>query len=219
MTTRFIVPLCREDLTELYRDDYVVVVDKPAGLLSVPGKPPNDRDSALGRLQQINPQTRVVHRLDMSTSGIMVFGLTADSHRHLSRQFQERKVRKGYVAEVWDIPGDSEGEIDLPLRCDWPNRPRQMVDHELGKPSRTRFTLMENHREQFARVWLEPITGRSHQLRVHLAELGHPIIGCEFYAHDEAKAASERLHLHASELCFQHPASGENLKFNSPAPF
>ena len=219
MTTSFIVPPCREELAELYRDECIVVVNKPAGLLSVPGKPPNDRDSALGRLQQINQETRVVHRLDMSTSGLMVFGLSADSHRHLSRQFQDRKVSKGYVAEVWDIPRQPQGEIDLPLRCDWPNRPRQMVDHELGKSSQTRFTVIENHRNEFARIWLEPITGRSHQLRVHMAELGHPILGCEFYAHDDAKAVSDRLHLHASELCFQHPESGKNMKFNCPAPF
>ena len=219
MTNSFIVPPCREKLAELYRDDHIVVVNKPAGLLSVPGRPPNDRDSALGRLQQINPETRVVHRLDMSTSGLMVFGLTADNHRHLSRQFQDRKVSKGYVAEVWDIPQESCGEINLPIRCDWPNRPRQMVDHEQGKPSQTLFTVVENHRNEFARVWLEPITGRSHQLRVHMAELGHPIIGCEFYAHDDAKAASDRLHLHASKLCFQHPVSGEDMAFDCPAPF
>ena len=217
--TSFIVPPCREELAELYRDDHIVVVNKPAGLLSVPGKPPNDRDSALGRLLQINPETRVVHRLDMSTSGLMVFGLTADSHRNLSRQFQDRIVSKGYIAEVWGIPQQARGEVNLPIRCDWPNRPRQMVDHEQGKPSQTLFTVIENHRKQFARVWLEPITGRSHQLRVHMAELGYPILGCEFYAHKDARAASNRLHLHASKLSFRHPEFGENMDFDCPAPF
>ena len=219
MTASFIVPPCREALTELYRDDHIVVVVKPAGLLSVPGKPPNDQDSALGRLQKIEPETRVVHRLDMSTSGLMVFGLHADSHRHLSRQFQDRKVDKEYIAEVWGKPDTDQGEVNLPLRCDWPNRPRQMVDHELGKPSLTHYARIDNHRPEYGRVSLKPVTGRSHQLRVHMAELGHPIIGCEFYAHPEAKAASDRLHLHACQLRFSHPESGESLSFASPAPF
>lgn len=214
----YIVPPCHEELTELFRDDEIVVVVKPAGLLSVPGRPPNDQDSALARLQTIEPETRVVHRLDMSTSGIMVFGLNADSHRHLSRQFQDREVSKGYVADVWGTPKEGSGEIMLPLRCDWPNRPKQMVDHELGKKAHTRYSTIASS-NSFYRVWLEPVTGRSHQLRVHLAEIGHPIIGCEFYAHEEAKAASPRLHLHASLLNFRHPVSGETLTFESPAPF
>ena len=214
----FIVPPCTEELTELYRDTQIVVVNKPAGLLSVPGRPPNDRDSALGRLQQINPESRVVHRLDMSTSGLMVFALDAESHRNLSRQFQDRKVKKGYVAEIWQKPAEPEGEVNLPLRCDWPNRPRQMVDHELGKPSLTKYQLMSSD-SPHGRVWLEPVTGRSHQLRVHMAELGHPIIGCEFYAHEEARSHSSRLHLHASYLEFIHPVTQERLSFNSSAPF
>lgn len=214
----YIVPPCTEELIELYRDTQVVVVNKPTELLSVPGRPPNDSDSALGRLQKINSESRVVHRLDMSTSGLMVFALDADSHRNLSRQFQDRKVKKGYVAEVWGKPDNPEGEINLPLRCDWPNRPRQMVDHELGKPSLTKYQLMTSD-SNHGRVWLEPVTGRSHQLRVHMAELGHPILGCEFYAHDEARQESSRLHLHASYLEFSHPLSNEQMTFNSPAPF
>ncbi len=120
---------------------------------------------------------------------------------------------------MWGKPETSQGEVNLPLRCDWPNRPRQMVDHELGKPSLTHYSLIDNHRPEHGRVSLKPVTGRSHQLRVHMAELGHPIIGCEFYAHPEAKAASERLHLHACQLSFSHPESGESLSFASPAPF
>lgn len=214
----FIVPPCLEELTELYRDEQIVVVNKPTGLLSVPGRPPNDSDSALARLLKINAGSRVVHRLDMSTSGLMVFALNADSHRNLSRQFQDRKVKKGYVAEVWGKPEIPEGEVNLPLRCDWPNRPRQMVDHELGKPSLTRYQLMAGE-SVHGRVWIEPVTGRSHQLRVHMAELGHPIIGCEFYAHEEARQHSPRLHLHASFLEFTHPVNRETMTFNSPAPF
>ncbi|KEQ17585.1 pseudouridine synthase [Endozoicomonas numazuensis] len=214
----FIVPPCQDPLTELYRDSDLVVVEKPAGLLSVPGRPPNDKDSAHARLLAIEPETRVVHRLDMSTSGLMVFGLNADSHRELSRQFQDREVEKGYIAEVWGMPEQASGEISLPLICDWPNRPRQMVDYEQGKKALTRYQLMAGD-SSHGKVWLEPVTGRSHQLRVHMAEIGHPILGCEFYAHNEARAASERLHLHASLLIFKHPTTGESMKFESQPPF
>ncbi|MGI2030038.1 pseudouridine synthase [Endozoicomonas acroporae] len=219
MNDTFIVPCCNEPLSELYRDECIVVVNKPAGLLSVPGKPPNHNDSALSRLQTINPQTRVVHRLDMSTSGLMVFGLDADSHRALSRQFQDRTVAKEYIAEVWGKLAQPEGKIELPLRCDWPNRPRQMVDHELGKPSLTHFQVIDNQRPAFDRVLLKPVTGRSHQLRVHLAALGHPILGCEFYAHPEAQQASQRLNLHATRLGFTHPLTEKPMVFVSEAPF
>ncbi|MET4692887.1 pseudouridine synthase [Endozoicomonas lisbonensis] len=225
-----IVPPCHEELRELYRDDHLVVVDKPAGLLSVPGRHPANFDSALSRLQAINPESRVVHRLDMSTSGVMVFALQADSHRALSRQFQDRLVSKGYTAEVWGTPAEQSGSVNLPMRCDWPNRPKQMVDHEQGKPALTHYTCINTcintcsnqHQEassQNSRVWLEPVTGRSHQLRVHMAELGHPILGCEFYAHPEAYEASARLNLHATRLTFTHPALKELMTFEVPAPF
>lgn len=219
ITASFIVPLCVAPLVELYRDDQIVVVNKPAGLLSVPGKPPNHQDSALSRLMAVESQTRVVHRLDMSTSGLMVFALDANSHRALNQQFQNRTVNKEYIAEVWGKLTDPEGKIELPLRCDWPNRPRQMVDFELGKPSLTLYKTVANPRTEFDRVLLKPITGRSHQLRVHLAELGHPILGCEFYAHPQAQRASERLNLHATMLSFSHPLSDKPMTFTSEAPF
>ena len=217
-----IVPPCHDELRELYRDEYLVVVDKPAGLLSVPGRHPDNYDSALSRLQAINPESRVVHRLDMSTSGVMVFALQADSHRNLSRQFQDRLVSKGYTAEVWGIPSEEAGSIDLPMRCDWPNRPKQIVDHEQGKSALTHYTCIDNSHgcsSQNSRVWLEPVTGRSHQLRVHMAELGHPILGCEFYAHPDAYAASARLNLHATRLTFTHPVLKEPMTFEVSAPF
>jgi len=219
ITASFIVPHCVAPLVELYRDNHIVVVNKPAGLLSVPGKPPNDQDSAQSRLMAINPQTRVVHRLDMSTSGLMVFALHADSHRALNQQFQHRTVGKEYIADVWGRLAQQEGKIELPLRCDWPNRPRQMVDHELGKPSLTLYETVANPRAEFDRVLLKPVTGRSHQLRVHLAEIGHPILGCEFYAHAQAQQASERLHLHATRLSFSHPLTNKLMTFTSEAPF
>ena len=217
-----IVPPCHEKLRELYRDEHLVVVDKPAGLLSVPGRHPDNYDSALSRLQEIEPETRGVHRLDMSTSGVMVFALHADSHRNLSRQFQDRLVSKGYVAEIWGTPEADKGSVDLPMRCDWPNRPRQIVDHEQGKSALTHYTVIDNSAgtgSHNSRVWLEPVTGRSHQLRVHMAELGHPILGCEFYAHEQAQAATERLFLHASQLTFTHPVLRESMTFEVATPF
>ncbi|MGB0360297.1 MAG: pseudouridine synthase [Endozoicomonas sp.] len=219
MKASFIVPDCIEVLTELYRDHSIVVVNKPAGLLSVPGKPPNDRDSVLSRLQHINEETRVAHRLDMSTSGLMVFALNVSSHRSLSIQFQNREIQKEYIADVWGILANTEGSIDLPLRCDWPNRPKQMVDFKHGKPSLTHFSALEIKGDNIQRVLLKPVTGRSHQLRVHMAEIGHPIIGCEFYANSQARDASHRLHLHASYLSFVHPVTLEKLTFENPVSF
>ncbi len=218
MTECYIAPPCLDVLRELYRDNDIVVVDKPAGLLSVPGRHPDNYDSALTRLQAINPETRVVHRLDMATSGIMVFGLHADSHRALSRQFQDRLISKAYVADVWGELEQENGEVDLPLRCDWPNRPRQMVDHEQGKSAFTRYQKMRGLNSH-GRVWLEPVTGRSHQLRVHMAAIGHPILGCSFYAHDAARSAATRLHLHATRLSFSHPGNLSPMTFDSPPPF
>ncbi|MGY0215973.1 pseudouridine synthase [Endozoicomonadaceae bacterium StTr2] len=214
----FIAPPCHEPLQEIYRDNHIVVVNKPAGLLSVPGRHEANRDSVLSRLQQIELETRVVHRLDMATSGLMILGLNADSHRHLSRQFQDRKVSKEYTADIWGHPEQQQGEIKLPLRCDWPNRPKQMVDFELGKSAHTRFRVI-SHTRNSTRVSLEPVTGRSHQLRVHMAEMGHPILGCPFYAHPEACAAADRLHLHATSLSLTHPVTGQEINFSCPAPF
>ena len=192
---------------------------KPAGLLSVPGKPPNHLDSALSRLFDINPETRVIHRLDTFTPGLMIFALTANSQRALNRQFQDRTVSKEYIAEVWGKLAYPQGKIELPLRCDWPNRPRQMVDFESGKQSLTLYETVDNPRAQFDRVLLKPVTGRSPQLRVHLAKLGHPISGgCEFYAHPQAQQASERLKLHATRLSFIHPLTFEPEMFTSEAP-
>ncbi len=214
----YIVPPCQEPLREIFRDDQIVVVEKPAGLLSVPGRHEANQDSVLSRLQQIEPEARIVHRLDMVTSGLMVLGLNADSHRHLSRQFQDRKVSKEYIADIWGHPDQDTGEVKLPIRCDWPNRPRQMVDFEQGKPSHTRFKVISRG-EYASRVALEPVTGRSHQLRVHMAEIGHPILGCPFYAHTQAKEAAPRLHLHAAALSIFHPVTAESMPFSSPAPF
>ncbi|MDR7332380.1 pseudouridine synthase [Roseateles asaccharophilus] len=177
-------------------DDRMVVVDKPSGLLSVPGR--TEPDCASARMQALYPDALIVHRLDQSTSGLLLFARGADAQRELSADFAERRVNKVYVAVVAGHL-DGEGLIDLPLAADWPNRPKQQVDFKRGKPSQTRWRVMA-HEGPNTRVALEPLTGRSHQLRVHLTALGHPILGDTLYAPPDLAAASPRLLLHASEL-------------------
>lgn len=218
--TPFIVPYCDRPVPVLFVDDHLLVVDKPHGLLSVPGRDPANRDCVPARLQPEFGELRIVHRLDLDTSGIMILARTADAHRHLNRQFEQRTVGKYYEALVWGLPVADEGEINLPICVDWPNRPRKIVDYENGKAAQTFYNVMQRDAARnIARVTLKPVTGRSHQLRVHLAEIGHPILGCPFYAHEEARAASERLALHARSLQVAHPASGETLLFETPTPF
>lgn len=204
--------------TVLYADQDIVVVDKPANLLSVPGKGPEGQVCLWRHVQTEYPTARIVHRLDYATSGIMVLGLTEQAHRALSIQFQERLTGKRYQAIVSGTPDTSEGEIDLPLRCDWERRPLQMVDHEQGKAALTRWRATGST-SLGTRVELHPVTGRSHQLRVHLMAIGHPIIGDAFYAPEEARTASPRLLLHAEMLSFDHPVTGERLCIESPCPF
>lgn len=218
--TVFVVPPCREEATILYHDAALMVVSKPAGLLSVPGRHPANRDSLIARVRRQYAGARIVHRLDMDTSGLMVLALNAESHRRLSRQFEQRKVDKIYVAEVYGIPVPDEGEVTLPLRCDWPNRPRQIVDPEQGKPARTRYACVSRDRQRNrSRMRLFPETGRSHQLRVHMSSLGHPILGDPLYAPDPARGMADRLLLHACALGFTHPATGKYMRFADEPPF
>lgn len=205
-------------LDVLFADDQVLVVDKPAGLLSVPGKAEEHWDCLEYRVRQRFEDARIVHRLDMDTSGLMVLALTPDSHRNLGRQFEKRKTRKVYIARVWGTVEGEEGEIDLPLRCDWPSRPKQMVCFEHGRAAQTGWQVIRRD-ERSTLVQLTPHTGRSHQLRVHMLSLGHAIVGDRFYAQGEALAASARLALHAAELSFIHPKTGEWMDFSSPCPF
>ncbi|MFQ3211427.1 pseudouridine synthase [Candidatus Njordibacter sp. Uisw_039] len=218
--TDFIVPFCEQKVTILYADDDIVVADKPSGLLSVPGKNPLNKDCLITRMQQQYPDVRIVHRLDMDTSGVMVLARGKANLSALSRQFQERQTQKEYLAWVYGVLQDDEGEINLPLRCDWPNRPKQIVDHDLGKPSVTHFEVLKRKPATLqTKVLLKPVTGRSHQLRVHMAELGHPISGCEFYAHSEALEQAGRLQLHAWKLSFIHPSTGALLTQIAPTVF
>ncbi len=205
-------------LAVLHADAALVVLDKPSGLLSVPAKPPGPADCLEARVRAAFPGALLVHRLDRDTSGVMVFARSPLAQRHLNWQFERRQVRKGYVARVWGAVAAEAGRIDLPLIADWPNRPRQMVCFARGKASVTDWRVAA--REAGAtRLDLAPLTGRSHQLRVHLAQIGHPILGDNFYAHPDALAAADRLQLHAARIGFRHPVGGAWVEFSAAAPF
>jgi tRNA pseudouridine32 synthase/23S rRNA pseudouridine746 synthase len=210
-----------EGLRLLYADEALVAVDKRAGMLSVPGRGAEKADCAAKRVQAAFSDALIVHRLDMGTSGILVFGRGAGAQRALSIAFAERRVDKRYLAVVAGSPEADEGSIDLPLICDWPNRPRQMVSHERGKPSLTRWRVLARltGESPTTRLELEPLTGRSHQLRVHLQAIGNPILGDELYAPAEVHAMAPRLLLHAERLTLPHPSSGEPLVLHAPCPF
>ena len=201
----------------LHEDSDLLVVDKPAGLLSVPGKGPELADCLIARLERAFPTVRLVHRLDRDTSGVMVFALTAHAQRHLGQQFETRKTRKTYIARVAGRLAPKTGSVDLPLIVDWPNRPLQKVCHETGKPALTEYKVTKASDAE-SRVRLHPLTGRSHQLRVHMLALGHPIIGDPLYA-PETAAEHPRMMLHAEELRLHHPESGIGVKFRAKAPF
>ena len=207
----------QDPLVVLHEDAEVLLVDKPAGLLSVPGKGPHLADCLIARVQDAFPDALLVHRLDRDTSGVMIFALTPHAQRHLGLQFEKRMTRKTYVARVWGVPQEKTGTIDLPLIVDWPNRPRQMVCHETGKPAQTDWRVLKDEGDT-ARVRLSPKTGRSHQLRVHMLSLGHPILGYPFYATGPA-LAYPRLMLHSEELRFKHPQGGHSTKIRAKAPF
>ena len=202
----------------VYQDDDVLVVNKPPGLLSVPGRAPEHYDSMWSRLVVEFPEIQVVHRLDMSTSGLMLLAKHKEAERSLKKQFQYRLTHKVYYAKVWGKVEHQEGMIDLPLICDWPNRPRQKVCYEHGKPSQTRYQVVQ-YDQHTTLLRLLPITGRSHQLRVHSMEIGHSIVGDEFYASPEAYAFSDRLELHACELSFYHPADNQLFSAFVPCDF
>ena len=202
----------------LYSDDALLAVDKPAGMLSVPGRGEGKRDCVAARVQSMFADALVVHRLDMATSGLLLMARGAAAQRRLGIAFAQREVDKRYVAVVAGRPPAS-GEIDLPLSADWPNRPMQKVDRERGKPSLTRYRVLDyDAASDTARVELEPLTGRSHQLRVHLCALGHPIVGDALYAPPAIRSGATRLLLHACALRMPHPTTGQPLAFASAVP-
>lgn len=213
----------------IYLDDFLLIADKPSGLLAVPGRGADKQDCLSARVQARYPDALIVHRLDMATSGLMVMARGPMMQRELSRAFAAREVKKRYIAVVagrLDTPrpqrsaADDWGTIDLPIAVDWPNRPLRIVDPVQGKPSITRWRVL-GHDEagRSTRVELEPVTGRSHQLRVHLRELGHPILGDALYASPDVQGRADRLLLHAWSLEFIHPVTREKLAFECPAPF
>jgi tRNA pseudouridine32 synthase/23S rRNA pseudouridine746 synthase len=207
-------------LNVIYHDDALVVVNKPSGLLSVPGRGENKLDCMASRIQAEFADALIVHRLDMETSGLLIFARGQAAHRALSYAFQTRTVDKSYLAVVDGCPTAETGEIALPLICDWPNRPLQKVDHEVGKPSLTRYKVLSHDaKSDTARVALEPLTGRSHQLRVHMLSLGHAILGDALYASEKVQKMAPRLLLHACALSVPHPANGERISFVSAPAF
>ncbi|MGI0116965.1 pseudouridine synthase [Zooshikella sp. RANM57] len=195
-----------------------MVVDKPSGLLAVPGRLPEHKDSISSRAQQLFPNALIVHRLDWETSGLMVLALDKTSHRNLSKQFHDRLVDKCYEAVVHGAIKEGHGKATWPLCVDWPNRPKQKVDYQQGKPALTHWHVIHKT-QQYSNVELKPVTGRSHQLRVHMMMLGHPILGDSLYAPNEVQQLSERMLLHAKYLKFDHPIHARSMSFSSPVPF
>ena len=216
----YIVPTCHERVGTLFRDEHILLVNKPAYLLSVPGRAPENQDCAVRRLARKDPDIRLVHRLDLDTSGIMVFALTRPAQSQLSRLFQQRTVKKRYQAVVHGLVERERGSIELPLIPDWPNRPLQKVCYDSGKAAQSEYRVVERVMEPFTtKVTFTPITGRTHQLRVHSRELGHPILGCDLYATDEAFFMADRLMLHATTIEFNHPVTGQRVNASCPCPF
>jgi len=205
-----------DDFLILYEDEWLMAVDKPAGLLSVPGRYRDRQDSVLSRLRSTDPELRPVHRLDQDTSGILLLARDLQTYHHLSQQFQQRQVQKVYEAVVAGAIAVDEGGIELPLWGNLADRPRQTVDWQRGKPSTTKFRVLIRA-DRFTRIELLPITGRTHQLRVHaVAGLGTPILGDRLYG---CQAGAARLHLHAKQLIIQHPQTERSLHFQSVVPF
>ena len=207
-----------DPLNIVYEDSEVLALDKPSGLLSVPGKGPELADCLISRVQTVFPHALLVHRLDRDTSGVMIFGLSPHAQRHLGLQFEKRQMKKTYVARVWGTVAEDTGTVDLPLCVDWPNRPKQHVNYEKGKASVTDWKVLRREADGTTRMRLMPQTGRSHQLRVHMLEIGHPILGDPFYAEGPA-GDFPRLMLHAEELRLRSPADGQWIRLRAKTPF
>jgi len=201
----------------IYQDDYFIAVNKPAGLLSVPGKGGENQDSVATRMLAINPEVKIVHRLDCHTSGIMLLAVGIKMQRELSRQFHDRKINKQYVAEVRGVLSEQQGVIDVPMRGDPDDRPRQLIDYEQGKVATTHWAVLGNE-DGRTRLLLKPITGRTHQLRIHCIAMGHIIVGDTLYG-DEIEMQEKRMLLHAEMISFFHPATGEPVTLTAACEF
>ena len=213
--THYFPPM--DPLDVVYLDHELLVVNKPPGLLSVPGRGALLADCLITRIQSEYPTALLVHRLDRDTSGAMVFALSANAQRHLGLQFEKRQIKKTYVARVWGQIEADTGTVDLPIIVDWPNRPKQMICHDTGRAAVTDWQVINRDRGE-TRVKLSPKTGRSHQLRIHMLALGHPILGDPFYGALESQEAI-RLMLHSHRLRLRHPDGGEMMDFRAKLPF
>ena len=211
-------PVSADQVEVLHQDAHILVINKPSELLSVPGKAEHLSACVASYMAERFDGARIVHRLDMATSGVMILAMTAKAQRHLGLQFERRQTAKTYLARVWGDVKGYEGTIDKPMRCDWPNRPRQIIDFEQGKSAITHWRVISRS-EGSSLMELTPITGRSHQLRVHMLDLGHPILGDRLYAPEPAFVAADRLLLHAYSLEIYHPEGGERVKFTADCPF
>lgn len=207
-----------DHFTVIYRDDRLLVLDKPSGLLSVPGRGPDLQDCLASRVQQAFPNALVVHRLDRDTSGLILMALDREAQCEISRQFEQRQVHKAYECVVSGQPDQTTGLIDLPIGRDYDHPPRYKIDSVHGRASQTRWHLIETNTTG-SRLEIRPITGRSHQIRLHLATLGHPILGDPLYANQAAFAAADRLLLHARDLQLAHPDTGQTISWQSACPF
>ena len=213
-------PPLHNSLDILFKDKYLIIINKPSGLLSVPGRGEDKQDCLISRIQSEYSDALIVHRLDMSTSGLMVIARGKELERSLSILFQNRKVNKKYIAVVDGKVEPDYGEINFPLITDWPNRPKQKIDFISGKPSQTQYSALSYDEENnTSRIELTPLTGRTHQLRVHMQAIKHAILGDELYANENTVEKAPRLLLHASYLSFKHPVTDEDIEFNSEPEF
>lgn len=216
----FIAPICHAQIEMLYQDDDILLINKPSGLLSLSGKNPRNKDSVHYRLRQQFPECLMIHRLDLGTSGIMVLALHKQANRHLALQFQQRQVSKTYISILSGHVAEDSGLIEVPLAKDPPNFPLQKVCYEQGKSAVSAYQVIEYlHNPDRTRVLYTPVTGRTHQLRIHSRELGHPIVGCDLYGDPYSYAMAPRLLLHAASLDFIHPLTGEPIAAKCPCPF
>lgn len=219
-TDPFIVPVCHDEIDVLYQDEHLLLINKPSKLLSLSGKHPLNKDSVHFRLVKGFPSATMVHRLDFGTSGILIIALNKQVNANLTKQFQARSVDKTYTALLNGHLAEEVGHIDFPIAKDRPNFPLQKICYETGKSAVTHFQVIERLKAPYAtKVRFKPVSGRTHQLRIHSRELGHPILGCDLYATNEAFFKADRLMLHATSIGFEHPITGKRINWICPSPF
>lgn len=216
----FVAPICHQHIDLIFQDEHILLINKPSGLLSLSGKNPLNKDSVHYRLRQQFPTATMVHRLDFGTSGIMVLALSKPVNAHLSKQFQDRTVAKTYISVLSGHLELDQGCIDAPIAKDKPNFPRAKVCYESGKPAQSPYQVLARlDKPLCTRVMFSPKTGRTHQLRLHSREIGHPILGCDLYGTEQTQSMANRLLLHAATITFEHPISGEKITGQCPCPF